>query len=184
MGVPNNPNEINITGKSGNTGRTGYFMKKVQDSTIASSPSNLDGTNVIIFRYAEVLLNYAEAQNEATGPDQTVYDAINTVRKRAGLPDLLNGLDKDAMRERIRHERRIELAFEGKRFYDIRRWKMAAPIFSKPMYGMKITVNNGKLQYEKIEVRKITFDPTKNYLLPIPQYAIDQNPQLEQNPNY
>lgn len=184
LGIPNNPNVINITNKSGNMGRTGYFMKKIQDSTISSRSGNLDGTNVIIYRYAEVLLNYAEAKNETGGPDQTVYDAMNEIRSRAGQPDLPVGLNKEDMRTRIRHERRIELAFEGKRFYDIRRWKTAADLFSKPMYGIKITESGGKLQYEKVEVRKVTFDASKNYLLPIPQYAIDQNPKLEPNPGY
>jgi hypothetical protein len=184
LGIPNNPNEINVIGKSGNAGRTGYFMKKLQDSTISSVGGNLDGTNVIIFRYAEVLLNYAEAQNEFNGPDQTVYDAINPLRERAGLPDLPIGLDKDQMRERIRHERRIELAFEGKRFYDIRRWRIADSLFKQPLYGMKITGTGGNLTYEKVTVRKVTFDAAKNYLLPIPQDAIDQNPKLTQNPGY
>lgn len=184
LGVPNNPNEINITGKGGNTGRTGYFMKKLQDSTISSRPSDLDGANVIIFRYAGVLLNYAEAKNEFSGPDQTVYDAINKIRTRAGLPGLPTGLSQDEMRQRIRQERRVELAFEGKRFYDIRRWRTADDIFSQPIHGMKITEVNGKLQYEKIAVREVTFDAPKNYMLPIPQYAIDQNPKLTQNPGY
>lgn len=184
LGIPNNANEINITGRSGNAGRTGYFMKKLQDSTIASRGGDLDGSNVIVFRYAEVLLNYAEAKNEASGPDPTVYDAINEVRKRAGQPDLATGLGKDVMRAHIRRERRVELSFEGKRFYDIRRWKIADNLFGKPIYGMKITEESGKLQYEKVIVRKITFNAPRNYLLPIPQYAIDQNSKLKQNPGY
>ena len=184
LGIPNNANEINVTGKSGNAGRTGYFMKKLQDSTLPSRPSDLDGTNVIVYRYAEVLLNYAEAANEASGPDQTVYAAVNTIRRRAGQPDLPAGLKQNEMREKIRHERRVELAFEGKRFYDIRRWKIADALFKQPIYGMKITENGGTLQYEKVVVRKITFNAPKNYLLPIPQYAIDQNPKLKQNPGY
>lgn len=184
LGIPNNANEINISGKSGNSGRTGYFVKKLQDSTIASTPSTLDGTNVIMLRYAEVLLNYAEAQNEFSGPDQSVYDAVNKIRKRAGQPDLPLGLGQVEMRERIRHERRIEFAFEGKRFYDIMRWKIADQLFSEPIHGMKISDTNGKLTYEKVQVRKVTFDPAKNYLQPIPQYAIDKNPKIQQNPNY
>lgn len=184
LGIPNNANEINITGKSGNAGRTGYFMKKLQDSTLPSRGTDLDGANVIIYRYAEVLLNYAEAKNELSGPDQTVYNAINEIRRRAGQPDLATGLSKDEMRAHIRRERRIELSFEGKRFYDMRRWKIADEIFSKPIYGMKITEENGKLRYEKVVVRNVTFDAPKNYLSPIPQYAIDQNPKLKQNPGY
>jgi hypothetical protein len=184
LGIANNANEINITGKSGNAGRTGYFVKKLQDSTIGSTPSTLDGANVIVYRYAEVLLNYAEAQNEDVGPDQSVYDAINAIRRRVNQPDLPTGLSKEQMRQEIRHERRIELAFEGKHFYDIMRWKTAEQIFSQPIYGMKISQTNGTLKYEKVVVRRVTFNPSKNYLQPIPQYALDQNPKLDQNPNY
>lgn len=184
LGIPNNDNEINIVGKTGNAGRTGYFMKKLQDSTIYSTSSRLDGANVIIYRYAEVLLNYAEAKNELSGPDPAVYSAINKIRARAGQPNLPEGLSKDQMRERIRKERRIELAFEGKYFYDIIRWKTAEEIFSKPIYGMKITEENGKLVYEKVAVRNISFDSRKHYLQPIPQYALDQNQKLEPTPGY
>ena len=184
LGIPNNANEINLTGITGNRGRTGYFVKKLQDSTIYSTSSTLDGANVIIWRYAEVLLNYAEAKNELSGPDQSIYDAINAIRSRAGQPALPTGLSKDQMRQRIRRERRIELAFEGKYFYDIMRWRTAEEIFSKPIYGMKITSVGGVLNYEKVIVRNVTFDPNKNYLQPIPQYAIDQNELLIQNPNY
>lgn len=184
LGIPNNANEINLTGKSGNAGRTGYFVKKYMDSTLSNAPNNLDGTNYIVWRYAEVLLNYAEAKNELSGPDQSVYDAINAVRERAGQPDLPQGLSQSDMRTCIRHERRIELAFEGKYFYDIMRWKTADSIFSKPIYGMKITEVNGKLNYEKVQVRKVIFDPSKNYLQPIGQTVIDQNPKITQNPGY
>lgn len=184
LGIPNNANEINITGKTGNCGRTGYFTKKQQDSTIYSTSSRLDGLNFIVYRYAEVLLNYAEAKNELSGPDASVYDAVNKVRQRAGQPALPAGLDQAAMRERIQRERRIEFAFEGKYFYDIMRWRTAEKVFSQPIKGMKITSVSGALKYEKINVRTVTFNPSKNYLQPIPQYALDQNPALTQNPGY
>ena len=184
LGIPNNANQINVVNKQGNAGRTGYFAKKYMDSTLPNTPNNLDGTNYIVFRYAEILLNYAEAQNEASGPDQSVYDAINKIRERAGLPNLPSGLNQAEMREAIRHERRIEFAFEGKYFYDLMRWKTAESIFSQPIYGMKITEVSGKLKYEKVLVRKVVFDPSKNYLQPIPQSVIDQNPKVIQNPNY
>ena len=183
-GIANNANEINTTGKSGNTGRTGYFVKKLQDSTIASTPGNLDGTNVIVWRYAEVLLNYAEAQNELAGPDASVYSAINKIRERAGQPDLPAGLDQSDMRDRIRHERRIELAFEGKRFYDLMRWKTAQQVFSQPIHGMQVSGTGNNLTYQVITVRNIVFNPSENYLQPIPQTVLDQNPKLNQNPNY
>lgn len=184
LGIANNANEINITGKTGNCGRTGYFTKKQQDSTIYSTSSRLDGLNYIVYRYAEVLLNYAEAKNELSGPDATVYDAVNKVRIRAGQPVLPAGLDQNGMRQRIRRERRIEFAFEGKYFYDIMRWKTAAQVFSQPIKGMKVTSSGGVLTYTKINVRTVTFDPSKNYLQPIPQYALDQNQKLTQNPGY
>jgi hypothetical protein len=184
LGIPNNANEINITGKTGNCGRTGYFTKKQQDSTIYSTGSRLDGLNFIVYRYAEILLNFAEAKNELTGPDATVYDAVNKVRVRAGQPVLPAGLTQDQMRQRIRRERRVEFAFEGKYFYDIMRWRTAEQVFSQPIKGMKVTSVNGVLTYAKINVRTVTFNPSKNYLQPIPQYALDQNPKLVQNPGY
>lgn len=184
LGIANNANEINITGKTGNCGRTGYFTRKQLDSTIYSTASRLDGLNFIVIRYAEVLLNYAEAKNELSGPDATVYEAVNKIRLRAGQPVLSANLNQDGMRQRIRRERRIELAFEGKYFYDIMRWRTAEQIFSQPIKGMKITSTGGLLTYAKITVRTVTFNPLKNYLQPIPQYALDQNPKLVQNPGY
>jgi hypothetical protein len=118
LGIPNNKNQFGLTGAT----RTGYYLRKKVNPAIVPGVSS--GQNSIVWRYAEILLNYAEAQNEVlTVPDQSIYDAINKLRQRGGLPDLPTGLTKDQMRERIRHERRIELAFEGKRFFDICRWR-------------------------------------------------------------
>lgn len=183
LGVANNPNELDASG-AGGKGRTGYFMKKAVDPAVV--PGNSSGGNSIIWRYAEVLLNYAEAQNEAVGPDESVYAAIKKVRLRAGLPELPANLTKDQMRARIRRERRVELAFEGKRFSDIRRWKTAEAIFAQPLRAMKITLAGGKPVYEKVNAGggKIAFDASKNYLMPIPQSVIAQNTKIRQNPNY
>ncbi len=128
LGVANNPNELDASG-AGGKGRTGYFMKKAVDPAVG--PGNSSGGNSIIWRYAEVLLNYAEAQNEAVGPDESVYAAIKKVGLRAGLPELPANLTKDQMRARIRRREGWELAFEGKRFSDIRRWKTAEAIFAQ-----------------------------------------------------
>ena len=149
-------------------------------------PGNSSGGNSIIWRYAEVLLNYAEAQNEAVGPDESVYKAMKEIRLRAGLPELPDNLDQAQMRARIRRERRVELAFEGKRFSDIRRWKTAEDIFKNPLRAMKITVVNGQPVYEKVDAGggQITFDPSRNYLMPIPASVIAQNPKIKQNPHY
>lgn len=82
--------------------------------------------NIPLIRLADIMLMYAEAQNEAlASPDQSVYKAVNDIRDRAGMPDLPTGLTKDQMRERIRHERKIELCVEGQRYSDIRRWGIA-----------------------------------------------------------
>lgn len=125
----------------------------------------------IMLRYADVLLMYAEATNEAAGPNQGVYDAVNLIRARPGvdMPPLPAGLGKDEMRERIRHERRVELGLEGLRWADIKRWK-TAETYIPTLIDMGGT--------------RRSFDKNKHYLMPIPQSEMDINPELEQNPNY
>ncbi len=126
----------------------------------------------ILLRYAEVLLNFAEATNELNGPTAAVYDAINAVRARPGInmPPIPAGLTKDGMRTRIRNERRVEFAFEGMRYRDIRRWKYAE------IYIPSL-IEPGSLIPRK-------FDPAKHYVWPFPQSEIDINPNLVQNPGY
>lgn len=126
------------------------------------------GIDFILLRYADVLLMYAEAQNEAAGPDASVYSAVNKVRARANMPDFPAGLSQEQMRDEIRHERRIEFVMEGTRYYDLIRWGTAEDVIpSLP------------------ELQNRVFDPAKNYLWPIPQTAIDSNPELiKQNPGY
>lgn len=119
-----------------------------------------------VIRYADVLLMYAEAQNENAGPDESVYDAINAVRARVNMPGIQPGLDKDAMREVVRHERRIELAFEGLRLFDLMRWGIA------------------KEAYAKITFHNRTYSSPKHDLFPIPQLEIDNNPLIVQNPGW
>lgn len=125
----------------------------------------------ILLRYAEVLLNYAEAKNEATGPDQSIYDAVNAIRARPGvnMPPIPEGLTKDEMREKIRNERRIEMALEGLRWPDIKRWKTAETY-------IPTLIDQGGVQR--------TFEAPTHYVMPIPQSEIDINPNLEQNPGY
>jgi len=125
----------------------------------------------IILRYADVLLMYAEAKNEASGPDASVYKAINDIRARPGIkmPPLPEGLTKEQMRERIRQERRVELALEGLRWSDIKRWKTAET------YIPTLVDQGGQ--------RRV-FDKSKHYLMPFPQSEIDINKNLVQNPGY
>jgi hypothetical protein len=169
-------------------GNTGYYFKKkinpLQPRGGASS-----GENYVYYRYAEVLLNYAEAQNEAVGPDASVYAAINQIRKRSNLPDLATGLSQAAMRTAIYNERRVELCFEAKRFYDIIRWKIAQDVMNKDLHGMMITNsspadNSGRWVYQVIGLNHPHVFTQKMYLNPIPQTVIDQNKKIVQNPGY
>jgi hypothetical protein len=139
----------------------------------------------IYLRYAEVLLNYAEAQNEAVGPDGTVYSALHLIRQRAGMPDITAGLSQSDMRDAIRRERQVELAFEEHRFYDVRRWKIADVTENVPAYGVDVSVSGGVYTYtRKVALSGRTFAP-KHYWLPIPRAEIQaSNNQIEQNTGY
>lgn len=167
---------------------TGYYFKKKLNPRNRPA-TGLSGANYIYFRYAEVLLGYAEAQNEAVGPDQSVYDAINAIRARVNLPPLPAGLSQDQMRDAIRQERRVELCFENKRFHDIIRWRVAHQVLTVDLSGMKIenTVpgnNSGVWTYTRVGLNHPRNFKMKQYLHPIPQQAIAQNPKLVQNPGY
>lgn len=172
-----------------NTSKTGYYLKKfMNDNLPIDNPWDVAGTQTwIYFRYAEILLNYAEAQNEAAGPDASVYAAVNAIRQRTGvgMPALPAGLTQAQMRERIRNERRIELAFEEHRFYDVRRWKIAATTESKPAYGIEIGKSGSTFTYTRKEALTGRSFAEKQYWLPIPRTEIQaSNNQLEQNPGY
>ena len=173
-----------------NTTKTGYYLRKfMNDNDPIDNPWNSAGQQPWIYlRYAEVLLNYAEAQNEAVGPDASVYSAINQIRQRASVnqPPLPAGLSQSQMRDAIRKERQVELAFEEHRWYDVRRWKIADVVENTPAYGIAITKNaDGSFTY----TRKVALDGkafnTKNYWLPIPRSEIlASGNQLQQNTGY
>ncbi len=186
--VPNSPNGW---GTATNSTPTGYYLRKHMNENVVAGADNRTqgvggGHNLIVLRYAEILLIYAEAKNEILpAPDNTVYEAVNAVRIRAGQPELPSGLSKEEMRSRIRHERRVELAFENKRYFDIIRWRAGEEFLNKEIHGMRITYSgNGAspdVLYERSVLVKKTFDPGKNYLLPVPQNAMDRNPKLYPN---
>jgi len=183
------PSKNQIDFGNDDVGNTGYYFKKKLNPLVRPGGGPASGANFIYFRYAEVLLGYAEAQNEASGPDATVYDAVNQIRRRAGLPDLATGLSQDQMREAIHHERRVELCFEDKRFYDIIRWKIADSVMNVDKHGMKITNtsptdNKGVWKYEVVPLNHPHTFTQKMYLNPIPQPVLAQNPELVQNPGY
>lgn len=167
---------------------TAYFFKKKLNPRYRPSTA-LSGANYIYFRYAEVLLGYAEAQNEAVGPDGSVYSAINAIRARVNLPNLAAGLSQSQMRDAIRQERRVELCFENKRYYDIIRWKIAEQTIGVDLHGMKIensvpANNSGAWVYTPVALNHPHNFKAKQYLHPIPQQAIAQNSRLTQNPGY
>jgi hypothetical protein len=182
-------NQIDL-GSTSDISNTGYCIRKTLDESILGQTSlgTAPGTsNYQFYRYAEVLLSYAEAQNEAAGPDQSVFDAVNKVRSRVLLPAVPLGTSQADMRTLIRRERRLEFSFEDKRWYDIRRWDITAKgpaVINSPEYGMKITADaSGNLTYERVVVFQNRYSEHMNWL-PIPQGILNQNPKLKQNPGY
>ncbi len=147
-----------------------------------------NGSDFILMRYADALLLYAEALNEVEGsPSQEVYDAVNEVRARVNMPGLPLGLSKDEMRVRIRRERRVELAMEGQRLFDIFRWEIGEeamvsfdgydPNKLKDLDNLEFVLKTG------IDGSR-SFNASKGYFWPIPQTEIDLNTNLVQNPGF
>jgi hypothetical protein len=137
----------------------------------------------VLFRYAETLLNYAEALNEAVGPNNEVYNAVNQIRIRSGMPVLIAGLTQAAMRDKIRNERRVELSFEEHRFFDVRRWNLGETFFNGPVSGMKITKSGTAFTYAPFVVEN-RFFTAKNNFYPIAQSELNRAPALGQNTGY
>lgn len=182
------PSKNQIDFGTDDVGNTGYYFKK-KINPLKPRGGAQSGQNYVYYRYAEVLLNFAEAQNEAVGPDASVYNAINKIRKRSDLPELPTGLNQAEMRAAIYRERRVELCFEAKRFYDLIRWKIAMDVLNKDLHGMKIyntspANNSGKWVYEVIDLNHPHVFHQKMYLNPVPQSVIDQNKKIKQNPGY
>lgn len=179
---------------STNSTKTSFYIRKFLDENARWFGQVGEAYHCFpIIRYAEVLLNYAEAMNESYGPESdpqgyglTAKDAVEMIRSRAGLSphELASGLSQDEMREVVRHERRIELAFEEHRFFDVRRWKTAEEVLGETIEGLRITDNgDGSYSYEIIEVEDRVFTP-KMYIYPIPLYEINRNTALEQSPQW
>jgi hypothetical protein len=163
---------------------TGFNVEKYVHAEDLTTPTNT-GINLILMRYAEVQLIYAEAKTELNQIDQSVYDAINRVRQRpdVNMPAITTGKTQDELREIVRHERLVELAFEGQRYFDIRRWGIAGEVMPGKVYGLTYTGTNGNLQTAEVTAWTNTW-AERNYLWPIPQAERDQNTNLGQNPNW
>ena len=179
---------------------TGYFAKKLvhYENIISLEGSTIQGYSFPIIRLSDLYLMYAEASNETkAAPDADVYEYIQKVRDRAGLDvggDLVSTWQmhsanpskpstKDGMRAIIHQERMIELALEGHRYWDLRRWKLAGEYFSKPIRGWNIFKPDvaGFYEVENIFYRNYL---TKDYLWPISQTELLRNPNLIQNPGW
>jgi hypothetical protein len=163
---------------------TGYYFYKYYDRTASNYNSSL---NLIMIRYADVLLMYAEAKNELGQLDATVWNqTIRALRVRAKFTDAgateFPGGAKEVLQTIVRRERRAELAFEGIRPFDIRRWKIADVVLNKPVRGIKVTsgaFNKDPNGYIIVENR--AFSNPKHYLWPVPTFEHDQNANLGQN---
>jgi hypothetical protein len=167
-----------------NASLTSYYFKKFLIENIPPSGSTIKPTNPwIFFRYAEVLLNYAEAKFEL-GDEATARQYLNLIRARPGVDMPPVTESGDALRKKIQNERRVELAFEGHRFFDVRRWKIAASTEAKPLLGMNIQKNGSVKTYNITKLLDRAFREA-NYLMPIPRAEVDKSKgSLTQNPDY
>jgi hypothetical protein len=171
--------------------QTSYYMRKFMGNFETANSYSGHNEDWLVIRYADILLDYAEAQNEAAGPDASVYQALTTIRQRAGIQPGANNLyglaanmSKDDMRTVIRNERRVELAFEESRYWDIRRWKTAETILNQPRQGLSVTLNGTGFLYNPINVLATKFVAPKMYLYPIPYDEVLKNPNMKQNPQW
>jgi hypothetical protein len=157
-----------------NSSPTGYYARKyIPENILNANHTGSSYRNWIFIRYAEILLNYAEAMNEANGPSVEVYDALNKVRQRSGITgsvatrtDLTSS--KDNMRIFIRKERTVELAFEEHRVWDVRRWNVATQALSRDIYGVAVS-STGTIS-RKVAQKRVFLD--KMYLYPIPESQV------------
>lgn len=164
-----------------NSTGTGYYIRKYFDPTAPAGMAA--GLNIMLMRYADVLLMYAEAKTELGQMNAEVWNkTIRPLRVRAGFTDTsaLEYPTTGNMQSIVRRERRCELAIEGLRLYDIRRWKTIETTMNGRPHGAKFAENNTK--YIELDARK--FDANRDYLFAIPQSQRDINKNLTQNPGY
>lgn len=176
-----------------NTSVTGYYLKKFLQSDLNLVSDATEIHSWILFRYAEILLNFAEAMNEAYGPDakgifsMSAREAVNAVRARTSVNmPAVTATSKEEMRAAIRRERQVELAFEEHRWWDLLRWKEAETVLNSPIYGVVNTMGaNGDFTTEEKVVASRKFDGTKMYRYPIPQTEVVRTGNsIVQNPNW
>ena len=170
-----------------NYSKTHYTIRKFMDESLQNSWSDKGSQPWVYCRLAEIYLNYAEALFHL-GDENGARQYVNLVRERArgGKPAILPDVTAtgDELLEKIQHERKVELAFEEHRFYDVRRWKIGEKTDTGEFHGINITKNpDGTKKYEIFKIQDRMFKAA-NYLLPIPNYERRRNDLLEQNPEY
>ncbi|MGV8093065.1 MAG: RagB/SusD family nutrient uptake outer membrane protein [Mangrovibacterium sp.] len=173
---------------------TGYYIKKLihfENVIGAGTSYSVNQYPWPVIRLSDLYLLYAEALNESVGPGEETYRYINLVRDRAGLPEVEEAWttwsvnpekykSQDGLREIIQQERLIELAFEGQRFWDLRRWKKAAEVLNNPVQGWDRTQDNALAYYRKVTLFDQTFG-ARDYFWPIRDSYITVNRNLVQN---
>ncbi|ANI89086.1 carbohydrate-binding protein SusD [Arachidicoccus ginsenosidimutans] len=181
----------------GGINATGYFIKKFVDWNISFTESGVTYRNYEWheIRLADLYLLYAEALNESSGPSDEVYTYLNKIRERAGIPSIQDAWTKYSknpteyqtqagLRNIIKQERGIELAFEGSRFWDLRRWKDAADALNAPVQGWTVNEGDAEDYYQKRTLYVQEFQSPRDYLWPIKQYDLLVNSNLVQNPGW
>lgn len=182
---------------SRNFSTTGFFTKKLIPIGTTLGRGNEIHRDLYpwpIMRLNNLYLLYCEAKNEAEGPSEKVYRYLDLIRARAGIPSLEDSWsqysfhpnkikDKDGLREVIHQERQIELAFEGKRYWDLRRWKKAEEEYNNQILGWSVENSDAEGYYKP----KILFAPSfelKDYFVPISENVLLRNKSIEQNPGW
>lgn len=182
---------------------SGYLWRKHADLTDfeTTSVSGFSDLDVGIFRYAELLLIYAEAKIEQGNIDESVYQAINQIRARAGMPALATNLSQAELRTALRYERKIELANDGLRWYDLRRWNIADEVMNGYIYLNRLAnpwplnaisrldenanpVYNHQVAVKSFGTQEVVYKKNKDEYWPISGQEIDANKNLVQNPGY
>lgn len=179
------PDSPDALGKS-NASFSGYYYKKAVPANISGEWDRSAGADVMIIRYAEVLLTYAEAKIEAGDIDASVYAAINEVRQRKGveMPAATTSThpDQQSLRDLVRRERHVEFPVEDNRLFDIRRWKIAEDVMDGVAQGIFNNYDDSRGDFNSfVTVEQRSFDPARDYYWPIPANELGLNKQLTQN---
>ncbi|RVU02610.1 RagB/SusD family nutrient uptake outer membrane protein [Mucilaginibacter limnophilus] len=178
--------------------RTSYYMRKFMGKWEGAEKFDNHWSDWVVFRNAELYLNFAEASNEIDGPNAPLLKQdLRELRKRAGIAEntagvagtygIRDNISQTEMRDLIRNERRTELAFEEQRFFDIRRWKIAETVMNQPRQGLSIIkLGETSYEYNRVNVLQTKFEAAQNkmYFYPIPYVEVLKNPNMKQNPGW